>query len=145
DLAAMAITYGHVYVAQIAMGANIMQTIKALQEAESYDGPSVVIAYSPCIEHGIGGGLANHQQQQRDAVACGYFNLFRYDPRMEQSEQGPMLIDSKEPDYDLFKKFLLSENRFSQLFNINQEHAEELVDACRDDAIKRRKRLLKLG
>lgn len=143
DLALMAMSYGHVYVAQIAMGANMMQTIKALKEAEEYDGPSVVIAYSPCIEHGIGGGLANHQQQQRDAVACGYFNLFRHDPRLEGQDTSQLILDSKEPDYNLFKDFLLSENRFSQLLNVNPEYADMLMEECKLDAIKRRNRLIK--
>lgn len=144
DLALMAMTYGHVYVAQIAMGANMVQTIKALKEAESYNGPSVIIAYSPCIEHGIGGGLANHQQQQRNAVASGYFNLFRYDPRLDESSETSLLMDSKEPNYDLFEEFLLSENRFSQLLNINPTNAHALMEECKQDAIKRRKRLIKM-
>ena len=141
DLAQIAMAYGHVYVAQVAMGANPMQTIKAFKEAESYNGPSLIIAYSPCMEHGIKGGLANHQRQQKDAVACGYFNLLRYDPRLEDTGKNPLQIDSKEPDFDKFKDFLLSENRFAQLSKVNPVHAEELMDKCLADAKKRRMRL----
>lgn len=141
DLAQIAMAYGHVYVAQIAMGANPVQTIKALKEAESYDGPSIIIAYSPCMEHGIKGGLANHQKQQRDAVACGYFNLLRYDPRLEDVGKNPLQIDSKEPDFSKFKDFLLTENRFAQLLKINPEHANDLMNKCENDAKKRRARL----
>lgn len=141
DLAQIAMAYGHVYVAQIAMGANPMQTIKAFKEAESYNGPSLIIAYSPCMEHGIKGGLANHQRQQKDAVVCGYFNLLRYDPRLEDVGKNPLQLDSKEPDFDKFKDFLLSENRFAQLSKINPDHVEELLEKCLADAKKRRARL----
>ncbi|MCD7892559.1 MAG: pyruvate:ferredoxin (flavodoxin) oxidoreductase [Erysipelotrichaceae bacterium] len=141
DLAQIAMAYGHVYVAQVAMGANPMQTIKAFKEAESYDGPSIIIAYAPCNEHGIKGGLSNHQQQQKKAIACGYFNLVRFDPRLEAQGKNPLQIDSKEPDYTKFKDFLLSENRFAQLSKINPDHADELMDKCLNDAKKRRARL----
>ena len=141
DLAQIAMAYGHVYVAQVAMGANPIQTIKAFKEAESYNGPSLIIAYSPCMEHGIKGGLSNHQRQQKEAVACGYFNLLRYDPRLEDAGKNPLQIDSKEPDFDKFKDFLLSENRFAQLSKVNPDHANELMDKCLADAKKRRMRL----
>lgn len=141
DLAQIAMAYGHVYVAQVAMGANPIQTIKAFKEAESYNGPSLIIAYSPCMEHGIKGGLSNHQRQQKEAVACGYFNLLRYDPRLEDAGKNPLQIDSKEPDFDKFKDFLLSENRFAQLSKVNPDHANELMDKCLADAKKRRIRL----
>ena len=141
DLAQIAMAYGHVYVAQVAMGANPVQTIKAFKEAEAYNGPSLIIAYSPCIEHGIKGGLANHQRQQKDAVSCGYFNLLRYDPRLEDAGKNPLQVDSKAPDFDKFKDFLLSENRFAQLLKVNPEHAEALMEKCLADAKKRRLRL----
>ncbi len=141
DLAQIAMAYGHVYVAQVAMGANPMQTIKAFKEAESYDGPSLIIAYSPCMEHGIKGGLANHQQQQKRAIECGYFNLLRYDPRLEEAGKNPLQVDSKEPDFTKFKDFLLSENRFAQLSKVNPDHAADLMDKCEADAKKRRARL----
>jgi len=141
DLAQIAMAYGHVYVAQVAMGANPMQTIKAFKEAESYDGPSLIIAYSPCMEHGIKGGLANHQIQQKKAIECGYFNLLRYDPRLEAAGKNPLQIDSKAPDFTKFREFLLSENRFAQLSKVNAEHAEELMEKCEQDAKKRRTRI----
>ncbi|WP_249029923.1 pyruvate:ferredoxin (flavodoxin) oxidoreductase [Tannockella kyphosi] len=141
DLAQIAMAYGHVYVAQVSMGANIPQTIKAFKEAESYNGPSVIIAYSPCMEHGIRGGLANHQKQQKEAVACGYFNLLRYDPRLEDAGKNPLQVDSKTPDFTKFQDFLLSENRFAQLYKINPDHAKDLMEKCEADASKRRQRL----
>ena len=144
DLAQIAMAYGHVYVAQVAMGANPMQTIKAFKEAEAYDGPSLIIAYSPCNEHGIKGGLSNHQQQQKRAIQCGYFNLLRYDPRLEDEGKNPLQIDSKEPDFTGFKDFLLSENRFAQLAKVNPEHADELMAKCEADAKRRRERLDKM-
>lgn len=145
DLAQIAMAYGHVYVAQVAMGANVVQTIKAFKEAESYDGPSVIIAYSPCMEHGIKGGLANHQQQEKQAVACGYFNLLRYDPRLEEQGKNPLQIDSKTPDFTKFQDFLLTENRFAQLLKINPEHAKDLMEKCEADAKKRRDRLERMA
>ena len=139
DLAAIAMAYQHVYVAQISMGANPMQVIKALQEAESYDGPSIIIAYSPCAEHGIKAGLQNHQNVQRKAVECGYFPIYRYDPRKEQ----PLQIDCKEPDFSKFKDFVLSETRFAQLPVVNPKNAEELLEKSKEYAQARFERLKK--
>ena len=140
DLAQIAMAYGHVYVAQIALGANPMQAIKAMKEAESYDGPSLTIAYAPCNEHHIKGGLINSSRQEKWAVECGYFNLLRYDPRLTEEGKNPLTIDSKAPDYSKFKDFLMSENRFSQLVKINPENAEALFDKCLVDAKRRRAR-----
>ncbi|MEG0364589.1 MAG: pyruvate:ferredoxin (flavodoxin) oxidoreductase, partial [Erysipelotrichales bacterium] len=145
DLAMIAMAYGHVYVAQVSMGANQVQVIKALQEAESYKGPSIVIAYSPCIEHGIKGGLMNHQITQKKAVECGYFNIFRYDPRLEEEGKNPLQIDAKAANFDLFKDFLSSETRFSQLTNINPENMDRLFEKAQNDAMKRYRRLTKLA
>lgn len=145
DLAMIAMAYGHVYVAQVAMGANQAQVIKAMKEAESYDGPSVIIAYSPCIEHGIKGGLMNHQGTQKSAVACGYFNIFRFDPRLELEGKNPLQLDSKAPDFELFKDFLASETRFAQLSNVNPEHKDRLFEKAKTDAMKRYRRLTKLA
>ncbi|MDD4584695.1 MAG: pyruvate:ferredoxin (flavodoxin) oxidoreductase, partial [Bacilli bacterium] len=141
DLAAIAMAYQNVYVAQVAMGANPNQVIKALQEAESYDGPSIVVAYSPCIEHGIKGGLMNHQQTEKKAVECGYFPIYRYDPRLEDDGKNPLVIDCAEPNFEKFKDFVATEIRFSQLPIINPEHAEELIDLSRKYAEKRYNRL----
>lgn len=140
DLAQIAMAYGHVYVAQIALGSNPMQAIKALREAESYDGPSLIIAYSPCNEHHIKGGLANSSRQEKLAVECGYFNLLRFDPRLAEEGKNPLTIDSKAPNFDKFKDFLMTENRFSQLVKVNPEHADALFDKCIIDAKRRRAR-----
>ncbi|NLC96460.1 MAG: pyruvate:ferredoxin (flavodoxin) oxidoreductase [Erysipelotrichaceae bacterium] len=142
DLGQIAMAYGHVYVASISMGADRVQTLKALQEAESYNGPSLIIAYSPCIEHGIKGGLAMHQKEQKLAVECGYLALYRYDPRKEK----PLTIDSKEPKWENFNSFLMNENRYSQLVKIRgQEVANELFEKTLKDAKKRYKRLVALA
>ena len=141
DLAQIAMAYGHVYVAQISLGSNSAQAIKAFKEAESYDGPSLIIAYAPCNEHHIKGGLVNSSDQEKNAVACGYFNLLRYDPRLADEGKNPLQIDSKNPDFTKFRDFLMAENRFSQLFKVNPDHAEELMEKCESDAKKRRHRL----
>jgi pyruvate-ferredoxin/flavodoxin oxidoreductase len=142
DLGQIAMAYGHVYVASIAMGADKVQTLKAIKEAESYDGPSLIIAYSPCANHGIKGGLANHQRVQANAVKCGYVTLYRFDPRKEQ----PLTIDSKAPNFDEFNNFLLNETRYAQLLKLKgNETAYEMFERCRKDAEKRYNRLVKLA
>lgn len=97
DLGMMAASYGYVYAAQIAMGANQSQALKAIREAESFDGPTIIIAYSPCIEHGLKAGMGKSQHEQKEAVACGYWHLWRYDPRLEEEGKNPFTLDSKEP------------------------------------------------
>ena len=141
DLGQIAMAYGHVYVASISMGANKAQTLKAIKEAESYNGPSLILAYSPCAEHGIKGGLANHQKTQAKAVECGYLDLYRYDPRKET----PLTIDSKEPDFDKMLDFMMSETRYSQLPKLKGETAYEMFEKTKKDAIKRHKRLLAIA
>ena len=141
DLGQIAMAYGHVYVASISMGANKQQTLNAIREAESYDGPSLIIAYSPCAEHGIKGGLANHQRTQAKAVECGYVTLYRFDPRKEH----PLTIDSKEPNWDKFQEFILSETRYSQLPKLKGETAYEMFEQTKKDAQKRYNRLVKLS
>ncbi|MFV0552177.1 MAG: pyruvate:ferredoxin (flavodoxin) oxidoreductase [Anaerorhabdus sp.] len=139
DLGQIAMAYGHVYVAQIAMGADKNQTLKAIKEAESYKGPSLIIAYSPCVEHGIKGGLSNHQRTQAKAVECGYLALYRYDPRNEK----PLTIDSKEPQWDKFQEFLMNETRFNQLTKLKgDEAAQKMFDKTKEDAQKRYKALV---
>ncbi len=141
DLGQIAMAYGHVYVASVSMGANRQQTLNALLEAESYDGPSIVIAYCPCAEHGIKGGLSNQQIVEKQAVECGYVTLYRFDPRKEH----PLTIDSKEPNWDKFEAFLLAENRYAQLLKLKgQEKAEELFAKTKADAQKRYNRLVML-
>lgn len=142
DLGQIAMTYGHVYVASISMGANRVQTIKALKEAEAYKGPSVVIAYSPCVEHGIKGGLSNHQFSQKRAVECGYVTLYRFNP---DNEENPLTIDSKAPDFTKFRDFVLTERRYNQLTTVNPDNADALLTQSAHDAEKRYKRLLRLA
>lgn len=144
NLAMMAISYGNVYVAQIAMGANKMQAIKAMKEAESYDGPSLIICYSPCQLHGLKGGLANAQKTEKEAVECGYFPIFRYDPRLEKEGKCPMQIDCKDPDFSKFRDFVLTQTRYSQLPKVNPEHAEELLTKSQEYAALRFKRFKRL-
>lgn len=144
NLAMMAISYGNVYVAQISMGANKMQAIKAMKEAESYNGPSLIICYSPCQAHGLKGGLANAQKTEREAVECGYFPIFRYDPRLEKEGKCPMQMDCKEPDFTKFRDFVMTQTRFSQLPKVNPEHAEELLTKSQEYAQLRYKRFKRL-
>lgn len=134
NLAMMAMAYGDVYVAQVALGANPVATIRALTEAENYDAPSIVIAYSPCTEHGIKGGLSNHIAVEKKAVASGYWPIFRYDPRLEAAGKSPLTWDMKEPDYTQFREFVMGETRFSQLPTVNPENAEFLLSKSEEEA-----------
>ena len=145
NLALIAMSYGNVYVAQIALGANPMAAIKALKEAESYDGPSLVICYAPCANHGIKGGLSNSMRQERLAVECGYFQCFRYDPRLVAEGKPGLTIDMKEPDYSKFRDFIMTETRFSQLPKVNPAHAEELLTKAEKYAQDRWNRIKKFG
>ena len=113
DLGMIATTYGYVYVAQVAMGADQAQCLKAIREAEAYPGPSIVIAYSPCINHGLRSGMGKAQSEEVKAVECGYWHLWRYNPQLEEAGQNPFILDSKEPNYDKFKEFLNGEDRKS--------------------------------
>ncbi|MDD5293371.1 MAG: thiamine pyrophosphate-dependent enzyme, partial [Candidatus Izemoplasmatales bacterium] len=137
DLASLAMTYEHVYVATISHGANATQLLKAMKEAEAYPGPSIVIAYSPCIAHGISGGLYNSHLQAKLATECGYWPIFRYDPRLISEGKNPFQLDSKEPDWSKYHDFLLSENRYQQLVQIDPESAETLLDRNLKDAKRR--------
>jgi pyruvate-ferredoxin/flavodoxin oxidoreductase len=137
DLAAIAMSYGHVYVGQISMGYNQAQTLKAIKEAEAHDGPSIIIAYSPCIAHGIKGGMGNHQAQEKLGTEAGYWPLYRYNPALEEQGKNPFVIDSKEPNWDLYDQFLMNERRYAQLKQINPEHAEELLANNKREAQRR--------
>ena len=137
DLASIAMSYGHVYVATISHGSSPAQVIKALKEAESYNGPSLIIAYSPCIAHNIKGGLVNSQRQAKLAVECGYWPLFRFNPTLVNEGKNPFQLDSKEPNWDLYDEFLMSEGRYAQLKSTNKEHADELLEANKKDAQRR--------
>ena len=134
DLGMIATTYGYVYVAQVAMGANQGHYLKALKEAESYHGPSLIIAYSPCISHGLKKGMGSAQMEQKSAVECGYWHLWRYDPRLEEQGRNPFQLDSKEPDWSKFRDFLLGEVRYTQLIKSFPKQADELFDAARESA-----------
>lgn len=137
DLGRIASTYGYVYVAQIAMGANQAHTLKVLREAEAYPGPSLVIAYSPCISHGLKGGMGKSQLEEKRAVECGYWHLWHYDPRLEEEGKNPFVLDSKEPDWSKFKDFLKGEVRFSSLYKMFPTEAEELASESLRAAMQR--------
>ena len=134
DLGMIAATYGYVYVAQIAMGANQAQTIKAIREAEAYDGPSIIIAYSPCISHGIRAGMGKAQEEQERAVECGYWHLYRYNPALAEEGKNPFTLDSKEPQWDKFQDFLKGEVRYTTLLKQFPTEATELFVAAEDNA-----------
>jgi len=133
DLGRMAMTYGYVYVAQIALGANMNQAIRAIKEAEAYPGPSLIIAYAPCIAHGIKGGMTNSSLQQKKAVESGYWHLYRYNPLLKLEGKNPFILDSKEPTGS-FRDFLLSETRYTMLKNTFPEIAEEYFNLAEQHA-----------
>ncbi len=137
DLGMIATTYGYVYVAQIAMGASYDQCLKAIREAEAYPGPSLVIAYAPCINHGIRKGMGKAQAEQAAAVECGYWHLWRYNPALEEEGKNPFTLDSKEPQWDKFQEFLQGEVRYASLAKQFPAEAQELFDAAESMAKKR--------
>lgn len=128
DLGLMATTYGYVYVAQVAMGADQAQTLKAIREAEAYPGPSVVIAYCPCINHGIKKGMGHAQEEELEAVECGYWHLWRYNPQLADDGKNPFTLDSKEPDFSKFHDFLMGEVRYQSVKKAYPDEAEELFN-----------------
>jgi len=130
DLGRMAMTYGYVYVASVAMGANKNQVLKAILEAESYPGPSLIIAYAPCINHGI--NMSRSQHEEKLAVEAGYWPLYRFDPRLKEEGKNPFILDSKEPTGN-FKEFLMGEVRYSSLTRTFPEAAEKLFEKAEKD------------
>ncbi|ROS89234.1 pyruvate:ferredoxin (flavodoxin) oxidoreductase [uncultured Duncaniella sp.] len=134
DLGLIASTYGYVYVAQIAMGADNAQTLKAIREAEAYDGPSLIIAYAPCINHGIRTGMGHAQEEQQKAVECGYWHLWRYNPALEEEGKNPFTLDSKEPQWDKFEDFLKGEVRYASVMKQYPAEAAELFAAAKSNA-----------
>lgn len=144
NLGLMMTSYGYVYVAQVALGANMNQLIKALKEAESYDGPSLVIAYAPCINHGIRVGMGKSIKQEKKAVDTGYWHLFRYDPRLKEQGKNPFVLDSKEPT-EPFMDFINSEVRYTSLKIAFPEIAEELFKAAERDAKARYEQYKKMA
>jgi pyruvate-ferredoxin/flavodoxin oxidoreductase len=136
DLGMMAMSYGYVYVAQIAMGANMNHTIKAITEAESYRGPSLIIAYSPCVNHGIKSGMGTSIHREKMAVEAGYWHLYRFDPRLKTEGKNPFMLDSKPPSAS-FKDFLQGEIRYSSLMNVFPDIADEMFDLAEQHAKER--------
>ena len=143
DLGMMAMSYGYVYVAQVAMGADPNQTLRAIREAESYNGPSIVICYCPCIEHGMKASMGLSQLEKK-AVECGYWHLYRYDPRLKAEGKNPFTLDSKAPTGD-FQLFLLGENRYASLKLSFPEKAQELYEKAERDAKERLESYLRLA
>ena len=134
SLSAMAMTYGYVYVAQISMGASQAQTFKVLKEAEAYPGPSVIIAYSPCIAHGIKTGMQSAEEEEKFAVTSGYWQLTRYNPELEKEGKNPFILDSKEPAWDTFHDFIYNEVRYTSLQKGFPEEADRLSKIAVEDA-----------
>ena len=137
DLGMMAATYGYVYVAQVAMGADKNQLMKAIQEAEAYDGPSLIIAYAPCINHGIKGGMSRTQSHEAFAVESGYWHLYRFNPSLKEAGKNPFILDSKKPDMDKFTEFLDSEVRYTSLKLTFPEISKELYVKAQEEALER--------
>ncbi|EMW5665199.1 pyruvate:ferredoxin (flavodoxin) oxidoreductase [Enterococcus faecalis] len=137
DLGMMAMTYENVYVAQIASGANQMQTIKAFEEAEKFPGPSIIIAYTPCITHGLAGGMSQTLKEAKDAVHSGYWSLYRYNPLLREKGKEPMTLDFKKPDFSLMKEFMRQQVRFASLESSQPDTAELLFNKTINDAKRR--------
>ena len=137
DLGRMAMSYGYVYVAQVAMGADNNQLLKAITEAETYKGPSLIIAYAPCINHGIRKGMGSSQLEEKLAVQCGYWANWRYNPELVEKGKNPFTLDSKEPDFSKFQEFLQGEVRYSSLKRNFPAAADELFAKTQRDAEER--------
>ena len=144
DLAAIAMSYGYVYVAQIAQGADYNQCLKAMLEAESYNGPSIIIAYAPCINHGIKGGMSIAQTEEKKAVEAGYWHLFRYDPRRTLEGLNPFQLDSKEPKGS-YEDFIMGEVRYNSLMRANPERAKALFEKAQADAKAKYEKLVEMA
>ena len=145
DLGMILMSYGYVYVAQVAMGANQAQYLRAVMEAEAYPGPAVIIAYSPCINHGLRAGMGKSQLETKLAVECGYWNLFRYNPLLEKEGKNPFILESKEPDFGKFQAFLDGEVRYTTLKQEFPAQADILFASAEEDAKWRYKRYAKLA
>ena len=145
DLGLIATTYGYVYAAQVAMGADQAQTLKAIREAEAYDGPSIIIAYSPCINHGLKVGMGKSQAEEQHAVECGYWHLWRYNPALEEEGKNPFSLDSKTPDWSKFEDFLKGEVRYASVMKQYPAEAAELFAAAKANAQWRYNNYLRLS
>jgi pyruvate-ferredoxin/flavodoxin oxidoreductase len=144
DLGMIATTYGYVYVAQVAIGANQSQYLKALKEAEAYNGPSLIIAYAPCINHGLKLGMGKTQEEGKRAVECGYWHLWRYNPELAEQGQNPFTLDSKEPDWTKFQAFIDGEVRYNSLKKAFPDEAAQLFAASEENAKWRYKTYLRM-
>ena len=144
DLAAIAMSYGYIYVAQVAMGYNAQQCLNAIVEAESYNGPSLIVAYAPCINHGIKGGMTISQEEEKKAVESGYWHCFRYDPRLAAEGKNPFMLDSKKPSKE-YKDFLMGEVRYNSLAIANPDRAEKLFDSAAKSADDKYEKLAKMA
>jgi pyruvate-ferredoxin/flavodoxin oxidoreductase len=136
-------SYGYIYVAQIAMGADMNQTIKAIAEAEAYPGPSLIIGYAPCEMHSIKGGMIHCQDEMKKAVACGYWNMFRFNPALKEQGKNPFTVDSK-PASASYRDFIMGEARYSSLVRSFPDRAAELFDKAESTATARYEHLLRL-
>jgi pyruvate-ferredoxin/flavodoxin oxidoreductase len=145
DLGMMAMSYGYVYVAQVAIGSNQSQYLKAIREAEAYPGPSLIIAYAPCINHGLKSGMGKTQEEGKLAVASGYWHLYRHNPLLEAEGKNPFQLDSKEPDWTKFQDFIMSEVRYSSLKKAFPAEAGELFKASQENAQWRYKSYVRLA
>ena len=134
DLGMIAKSYGYVYVAQVAMGASQAQYFKVIKEAEAYDGPSLIICYAPCINHGIKTGMGRTQNEEKMAVDCGYWHLWHFNPAEEEAGQNGFHLDSKEPDWSKFREFIMGEVRYNSLMKTFPEEAEQLFEATERNA-----------
>jgi len=134
DLGMMAISYGYVYVAQVAMGSSNAQYLKAIKEAEAFPGPSLIIAYAPCINHGLRDGMGTTQLETKHAVEAGYWHLYRFNPLLEKEGKNPFTLDSKEPDWTKFQDFLNSEVRYTSLVKAFPHEADILFKAAEENA-----------
>ena len=137
-------SYGYIYVAQIAMGADNNQTLKAIREAEAYPGPSLIIGYAPCEMHSIKGGMVNCQAEMKKAVDCGYWNLFRFNPALKAEGKNPFVMDSKAPTTS-YQEFILNEARYSALTRSFPERAQELFEKAEENAAARYEHLQRLS
>ena len=144
SLAEIAMSYGYVYVAQVAMGANQAQTLKAIAEAEAYHGPSLIIGYAPCEMHSIKGGMTNCQAEMKKAVDCGYWNLFRFNPQLADEGKNPFILESKEPKTEDYRKFMMNEARYSALTRSFPDRAEGLFERSEIESTKRYAHLQRL-
>ena len=144
DLGMMAMSYGYVYVAQVGMGADKNQFLKAVKEAEAYPGPSLIICYAPCINHGLKKGMGKTQENTADAVKCGYWQLYRYNPTLEAQGKNPFILDSKEPQGN-FREFIMDQVRYNSLAKEFPETAETLFRKVEEEAMEKYAKYKKLA